>query len=61
MLSLYLPDGDPKALFSNATPHTHGVSGREASYTDAHIALLDTYYRRVAWGARQISGDQQDY
>jgi hypothetical protein len=61
MISLYIPDGELKALFINAKTHTPGVSGREPTYTDAYVQLIFTFYRLFGWGMRQITGYMEDY
>jgi hypothetical protein len=60
-LSLYCPDGDLKALFINAHPYVKGVSGREATHTDAYIELIYTFYRLFGWGMRQITGRMEEF
>ncbi|MFL9965996.1 transposase [Paraburkholderia sediminicola] len=60
-LSPYCPDGDLKALFINAQPYVKGVSGREATYTDAYIELIYTFYWLFGWGTRPITGQMEEF
>ena len=61
MISLYVPDGELKAQFINATVRTSGVSGREPTYTTAYIELIYTCYWLLGWGMRQITAYMADY
>ena len=37
------------------------MSGREATYTDAYIELIYTFYRLFGWGMRQITGRMEEF
>jgi hypothetical protein len=39
-LSFYFPKGDLKALFINDTPYVRGLSGQQATYSNAYIERL---------------------
>jgi hypothetical protein len=60
-LSFYFPKGDLKALFINETPYVPGLSGQQATYSDAYIELIFTFYRLFNFGMRQTSGYFEDF
>ena len=60
-LSFYFPKGDLKALFINDNPYVPGMSGQQATYSDAYIELIFTFYRMLNMGMRQTAGYFEDF
>jgi len=60
-LSFYFPKGDLKALFINENPYVSGLSGQQATYSDAYIELIFTFYRLFNFGIRQTAGYFEDF
>lgn len=59
-LSLYFPEGDLETQFINKEVYIPGVPGQQATYKQAYIELIYTYYRLLGWGIRQITGYFED-
>jgi len=55
-LSFYFPKGDLKSLFINENPYVPGLSGQQATYSDAYIELIFTFYRMLNMVMRQTTG-----
>ena len=60
-LSFYFPKGDLKALFINENPYVPGLSGQQATYNDAYIELIFTFYRMLNMAMRQTTGYFEDF
>jgi len=60
-LSFYFPKGDLKALFINENPYVPGLSGQQATYSDAYIELIFTFYRMLNMAMRQTTGYFEDF
>jgi len=60
-LSFYFPKGDLIALFINETPYVPGLSGQQATYSDAYIELIFTFYCLFYFGIRQTAGYFEDF
>jgi len=55
-LSFYFPKGDLKAMFINERPYVPGLSGQQATYSDAYIELFFTFSACLTW----LCGKPQD-
>jgi hypothetical protein len=60
-LSFYFPKGDLKALFINEIHYVSCLSGQKATYSDAYIELIFTFYRLFNFGMRQTLGYFEDF
>lgn len=59
-LSLYFPYGNLESQFFNSECYIRGVSGRQATYKQAYVEVIYTFYRLFCWGMRQITGYFED-
>lgn len=59
-LSLYFPYGNLEAQFFNSECYIKGVSGQQATYKQAYIEVIYTFYRLFGWGIRQMTGYFED-